>query len=498
MQRLERMWSVVGLEPLGTVGAKGALGDFSPAALRERAMTQLVEDRRIRTEAQERSEAPPPPIGTPMKILLNKQMRAAERVKGIYDDIVAATERDADGKIMRITDPAKLVERAVAEAKAQKDAGNTSGDAMSLVSMYRYTAMSAGMAMAGRPLLAAATAFHGLVSNSGWLRAAPMGGKMNLYFPGMRFIGMPEGLRTNVSSLYEGNGVLWIGKRIGRKYNSMLESPKLHGNKTVYDADHKRMTDPQYDNAGGLIGKVADTLHLTPGPHAAAMRKMNRTIVTGLAVPVLAYASKQFGVGPDEEAKKLKDMLQDYYDKHWGTDDRGPDVQPSVSPSTSPTTTPGSTSPSSTATPTTTTTASPGASATTQASAQPTTAPTTAPGTDEPGPGRKTPPPKQPVAEFFIVDDTISGGTFFGISSKAVKAGYLLTQLELDTARAGKGGSPGGYQGVRYAAIDRLYELNPRFEPALADGDLTSSRHDPDLLITGDKINVGPKLRDVG
>lgn len=266
----------------------------------------------------------------------------------------------------------------------------------------------------------------------------------------------------------------------------------------------------------GTLGRVRpDPQMFTPagGPKWATMSQPLKTtlrmgaITSLVAVPSVVFAMKYVpGVNGDYEANKGRrkqgDSPVEWTWDHtlgWVFSDHGGNA-PSPGTSTTP-----SSGTSATPSPTATATSSATPGATTTAS--PTAVPTATQGTGTPPGGTPpttspsnppTTPPTTQAPTYFVVDDTIGGGTFFGISLTAVKQGYLLTQNELDAARSGTNGGPGGYKGVRRAAIDRLFSLNPRYLPALADGVVTRDRRDPDLLISGDRIDVGPQLRSVG
>jgi hypothetical protein len=88
--------------------------------------------------------------------------------------------------------------------------------------------------------------------------------------------------------------------------------------------------------------------------------------------------------------------------------------------------------------------------------------------------------------------------TLFGVAQEGLTEGRLLTTSEIVAAKSGRDGGVGGEHSVENAALRKLYQINPRFNPALEDGHVTSDPTDPDRLVDGQRVNLGPKVRAYG
>lgn len=198
-----------------------------------------------------------------VKYMLLRQRNARERVTTLQ---TAKTEAAAQNNPLLLRTAAK--DESVAAAKSM----NTANDFMAVPSMFRYSMMALTFS---NPAVAAFTAFHGIVSNAGWLRAQQ--GKGTIY-----------GVKMAPTGLYDGHGLLWVGKRVGRLYNTLMEK--------VPDTVGERMATGAKSLPG--VGRwvktdnVVDALKLGPTAEDAANRRRMRMMVTGAVAPTLGLVVK--------------------------------------------------------------------------------------------------------------------------------------------------------------------------------------------------------------
>ena len=145
---------------------------------------------------------------------------------------------------------------AKAEAALASKSMNTAGDYMSIPSIYRYLIKGISL-FSGEPTIAGITIFHGVISNSEWLRAQQGA-------PIRKIWGV---IPTSPTGIETGYG-LFFSKVFGRGYNSALSS--MGGEET----DSNRYT-------------VTHLLMLEEGDVAARNRARKLLLVTALVVPVL-------------------------------------------------------------------------------------------------------------------------------------------------------------------------------------------------------------------
>jgi hypothetical protein len=111
---------------------------------------------------------------------------------------------------------------------------------------------------------------------------------------------------------------------------------------------------------------------------------------------------------------------------------------------------------------------------------------------------RPSPKPQAPDLTVVVDDRSYATRTLFGMAQEGLTEGRLLTASEIVAAKSGRDGGVGGEHGVENAALRKLYQINPRFNPALEDGHVTSDPTDPDRLVDGQRVNLGPKVRAYG
>ncbi|AKJ32072.1 hypothetical protein AAW51_5381 [Caldimonas brevitalea] len=239
----------------------GGLERAIPAGVRDKARLSIEADAQARVRAEAEGTTPPLENRTFSKHVLLRRQQAQDRVTALNTALEskdAATMRKA------------AKEESVLAAKSM----NTAGDFMALASMYRYGAMATLGAVTGHPYLAAITAYHGLVSNGGWLRAQQ--GTGTIY-----------GLRMAPRALDDGNGFLGVGRRLGRGYNQLLDAvPTRYGESAAkglnWSLDRLPLANrlPRTDN-------LFSALKLDPTVEGAANRRRIRMLLTGTTVPLL-------------------------------------------------------------------------------------------------------------------------------------------------------------------------------------------------------------------
>jgi hypothetical protein len=292
-------------------------------------------------------------------------------------------------------------------------------------------------------VIAVLAGYHGTFSNGGWLRAQ-QGGPVVLW---NRF-------RMEVTGIEEGNG--FGGKWVGRQWNKLMESPRLHGGQQVYRYENgagpgtgkRNVENPE---AGGRLGRIADALHLTTGAEAAKNRRRVRMLVTGAVTPLAV-----FGLAAHR-------LINGDGDRKQGS---GPGLVPGGPvPGTTPTAVPSTPAPSATATPQPSASASP--------SAHPPGGASTGPGqpTQPPVDGGKPRPPKQPPKDvYWTVDSRVDALSCFTCMAEEVS--------KRDHSDYGQ-------------ALDQLFKLNPQYDRSKMDGRLTHDPSDPDALRDGTRIDTG-------
>ncbi|HEX6706134.1 MAG TPA: hypothetical protein VF169_15335 [Albitalea sp.] len=263
MARLERGW--------------GALEDrVLPGAVRARADAALVVDADAIATAQAAGKAAPLVNRTFARHVLARRRQAHERVEALMAAIDSG-------------DPSQMRGAAQVESKKAARSMNTASDFMTLTTMYRYTAMGVLGVVSGQPLwLAAITAFHGVVSTGGWLRA-------------QQGSGMIYGVRMAPRGLYDGNGLFGIGKRLGRGYNQALDAVPVALGEGAATRLNRLLDGVPLLRGLPRSSNLADDLKLQWSAEAAANRRRLRMLLTATAVPVLNLV---YALWPDDSDDK--------------------------------------------------------------------------------------------------------------------------------------------------------------------------------------------------
>jgi hypothetical protein len=239
---------------------------------------KYIANSRLRASADETNNVPGSDRVISLgKHIVNRRAEAEKRVKTLTDAKTNGTE-----PVLRDT--------AKTESEAAAKSMNTAGDFMAIPSMFRYSMMGVMLVTTGHPVLAGITMFHGIVSNGGWLRSQqgkgviqPLGHTLTEKLTGMGVKEKYLTMRLAPTGLDTGSGLFFVGKRLGRAYNSLVDVVPDSWGKGLASAAKKAPW------VGGKVksDNLVDSMKLGLSAEDAANRRRKRLLLTGATAPTL-------------------------------------------------------------------------------------------------------------------------------------------------------------------------------------------------------------------